>query len=211
MTTIFLITNNYLFKNEMIYFQEKSKKEKKEKIPLSFKGEKKASELLKIDELKQVKTIYTSSYLSAIGTAKYLSEEKKLPIYIDERLNDQIIGMLENLSVMDLKKIQEQDENYKLRNGESINMVKSRIKATLKDILFQNYDSLVAIFTHDTTLNCLLSLWCEKGYSLENQLIFHYKDEVIVDGAYHPFRIYKLEFNGEHLKSIKWQKEKELN
>jgi len=100
MTTIFLITNNFLFKNEMIYFQEKNENEKKENIPLSFKGEKKASELLKIEELKKITAIYTSSFISSISSAKYLSEEKNIPIYIDERFNDQIIGILGNLSLL---------------------------------------------------------------------------------------------------------------
>jgi len=90
MTTIFLITNNFLFKNEMIYFQEKNENEKKENIPLSFKGEKKASELLKIEELKRIprypkgKGLPIGNMTSQLLAVYFLND---LDHYIKERLH----------------------------------------------------------------------------------------------------------------------------
>ena len=95
MTTIYFITNNYLLDSELKYFRRKNEEEKRSMCPLSFKGEKKASELLKYPELTKVNTIYSSNYISAIGSAKYLSEELKLPIYVDERLRERKVGELD--------------------------------------------------------------------------------------------------------------------
>ena len=177
---------------------------------LSFKGEKTASELLKKEELKKVKTLYSSNYKSAIGTAKYLSEELDLPIYVDERLKERQVGILGANDEFFLKEMQEHDFDYKFHNGESFNMVIKRMKTCLKDILFHNEDEVVAVFTHDIALESLLTIWCEKGYSLENQMILNYKDKVIIDGAYHQTRIFRLDFEGDKLRNITWEQEKEL-
>jgi len=210
MTTVFLISNNYLFKNKFIYRKDITEEQQRETCPLSFKGEKKASELLKNQELLNVKTIYSSNYHSAMSSAKYLSEECNLPIYIDERLKERKIGILGNTKERQFKENQEHDFDYKLHNGESINMVKERMKTCLKDALFHNEDETIAIFTHDIAIASLLTLWCETGFNLENQLILNYKDNVIIDGAYHPFRIFCLEFDEDKLKNMIWVNEKEL-
>lgn len=210
MTTVYFIINNYTFKNERIYKKEINEEQKKESCLLSFKGEKKASGLIQKEELKQVSTIYASNYNSAIGSAKYLSEELDLPIYIDERLKERRVGILGKNDERFLKETQEHDFDYKLHNGESLNMVLERMSPCLKDILFHNDGSNVAIFTHDVATETLFTIWCEKGFSLENQMILNYKDKVIIDGAYHPFRIFRLDFEGDKLRNITWEQEKEL-
>lgn len=210
MTTVYFIINNYTLKNERIYKKEMNEEQKKESCLLSFQGEKKASLLLKKEELKQVKTIYASNYNTAIGSAKYLSEELDLPIYIDDRLKERRLGILGTMDERILKETQEHDFNYKLHNGESINMVLERITPCLKDILFSCEEETVAVFTHDTVIEALFTIWCEKGFSLENQMILNYKDKVIIDGAYHKFRIFRLDFECDKLKNITWEQEKEL-
>jgi broad specificity phosphatase PhoE len=210
MTTVYFITNNYVLHHPCIYQKEISEEQKKVDNLLSFKGEKTASELLKKEELKKVKTLYSSNYKSAIGTAKYLSEELDLPIYVDERLKERQVGILGANDEFFLKEMQEHDFDYKFHNGESFNMVIKRMKTCLKDILFHNEDEVVAVFTHDIALESLLTIWCEKGYSLENQMILNYKDKVIIDGAYHQTRIFRLDFEGDKLRNITWEQEKEL-
>ncbi len=210
MTTIYFITNNYLLDSELKYFRRKNEEEKRSMCPLSFKGEKKASELLKYPELTKVNTIYSSNYISAIGSAKYLSEELKLPIYVDERLRERKVGELDGNTEEYLVEMQEQDIDYKFYNGESIHMVRHRMTECLRDIIFHEEDETVAVFTHDIALQSLLTIWCEKGYSLENQLIFNFDENVIIDSIYHPFRIFKLEFNEDGIQSIVWENEKEL-
>lgn len=210
MTTVFFITNNYIFRGERIYKKEISEEQKKEDNLLSFKGEKIASELLKKEELKKVKAIYTSNYKTAIGSAKYLSEELDLPIYIDERLKERKIGIQSNETETFLKDKQKQDFDYKFHNGESRNMVINRMKTCLKDILFHNEEESVAIFSHDIAIESLFTIWCEMGFSLDEEMILNYKDQVVIDGAYHHHRIFKLEFEGDKLRNMIWVQEKEL-
>ncbi len=210
MTTVFFITNNYVFRGERIYKKEISEEQKKEDNLLSFKGEKIASELLKKEELKKVKAIYTSNYKTAIGSAKYLSEELDLPIYIDERLKERKIGIQSNENETFLKDKQKQDFDYKFHNGESRNMVINRMKTCLKDILFHNEEESVAIFSHDIAIESLFTIWCEMGFSLDEEMILNYKDQVVIDGAYHHHRIFKLEFEGDKLRNMIWVQEKEL-
>lgn len=210
MTTVYFITNNYTLRSNCIYKKEISDEQKREDTLLSFKGEKTACELLKKAELKQVKTLYASPYKSSIGSAKYLSEELDLPIYIDSRLKERRIGILGTNDETFLKETQKHDFDYKFHNGESLNMVIERMKNCLKDILFHNEDETVAVFSHDIAIESLFTIWCEKGYSLENQMILNYKDQVIIDGGYHPTRLFRLEFEGDKLRNIVWEQEKEL-
>lgn len=204
MTTIYFVTNNYTLKKEIKYPKEMPNEKRKEQLPLSFKGEKVASELLKKEELLQTNEIYSSNYISMIGSAKYLSEELDLPIIVDERLKERKVGIVGNNNETFLKETQEHDFEYKFHNGESMENVQNRMKEITKDILFRHPKEVITVFTHDIALEALFSTWCEKGYNLENQLILNFKDEVIIDGAYHPYRLFKLEFDDMKLKNISW-------
>ncbi len=204
MTTIYIITNNAVLKNKIIYKKEMSEEQQRELQPLNLKGEKNSSALSKIEELKETKTIYTSNYISAISTAKYLSEELDLKINVDDRLNERKVGIVKENNEKFLKEMQEHDFDYKLHNGESLNQVADRMKQVIKEILREHQEETITIFTHDIALEALFSIWCEKGFNLENQLILNFKDDVIMDGAFHPIRIFVLEFDEMKLKNILW-------
>lgn len=204
MTSIYFFTNNYLFKNEIRYLKEIPKEKQKELLPLSFKGEKTASEFLKIDGIKKTKRIYSSHYIASVSTAKYLSEELNVPIWIDEKLKERRIGILGANSEHFLKEMQEHDFDYKFHNGESMKNVQDRMKEIVKDILFRHQDETIAVFSHDIALEALFATWCEKGYNLDNQMILNFKEEVIIDGVFHPFRIFKLEFDDMKLINMIW-------
>lgn len=204
MTTIYIITNNAVLKNKIIYKKEMSEEQQRELQPLNLKGEKNSSALSKIEELKETKTIYTSIYISAISTAKYLSEELDLKINVDDRLNERKVGIVKENNEKFLKEMQEHDFDYKLHNGESLNQVADRMKQVIKEILREHQEETITIFTHDIALEALFSIWCEKGFNLENQLILNFKDDVIMDGAFHPIRIFVLEFDEMKLKNILW-------
>ena len=59
-----------------------------EKIVLSVEGEKKAFEISNLQELKNIETIWCSSYVRAIATAKYIAYSNNIDLNIDERLNE---------------------------------------------------------------------------------------------------------------------------
>ena len=192
------------FKNDINYGKKMSLEEQETLLPLSFKGEKKSCEILKQKELLETENIYSSNYISMISTAKYLSEELNLPINIENQLNERKIGHLSMSNEKILKETQAHDFDFHLPNGESINQVKERMKKFLKSIIGKHFNKTTTLFTHDVAASALFSIWCEKGYNLENQLILTYQEEVIIDGAFHNFRIFKLEFEETKLKNIEW-------
>lgn len=204
MTTIYIISNNYTLKCPLDYGKEISKEQLQEYLPLSKKGEQLAMELSKKEELKETISIYASNHFSMINTAKYLSEERNLTIHVDERLKERKVGILGNNNEKFLKETQEHDFDYKFHNGESLNQVQERMKNFLKEVLSKHQEEVITLFTHDIATEALLSIWCEKGFNLENQMILNFKEKVIIDGAYHPYRLLKLEFDEMKLKEIVW-------
>ena len=59
-----------------------------EKIILSVQGEQKAKELSKLEQLKNIDVLYSSNYVRAISTAKYIANENNISINIDINLNE---------------------------------------------------------------------------------------------------------------------------
>lgn len=202
MTNVYLISNNNILKDLIKFPKNMPIEQQNELLPLTPKGEKIASELIKIPELLNATKIYASNYQSAWNTAKYFSEELKIPIQIDNRLKERKIGILTNISEKFLKEMQEHDFDYHLHSGESLNMVIHRMKEFLKEKLVEHKEETILIFTHPLAIESLMTIWCEKGFNLENQLILNYKEKVILDGAYHPLQIWKLEFEDKKLKDI---------
>ena len=87
-TTVYLIRHskqlrimNKLVKNEESQISN-------EKIILSVEGEKKAKEISKLRELSNIEILWSSNYVRAIATAKYIAEQNKIEINIDENFNE---------------------------------------------------------------------------------------------------------------------------
>lgn len=59
-----------------------------EKIILSVEGEKKAEQISKLDKLKNIDELWSSSYARAISTAKYIAKENNLQINIDKNFDE---------------------------------------------------------------------------------------------------------------------------
>ena len=81
-----------------------------EKRILSVSGEKRAEELSKKEELQNIDSVYSSSYVRALETAKYIALENNTKINIDERLNERKIGDLKGIT-------NEEFEKYKLKTS----------------------------------------------------------------------------------------------
>ena len=64
-----------------------------EKYILSVEGERKAKKKAKIDELKDISMVVSSNYVRAMATAKYICEENKRPLYIDEDFGERKFGI----------------------------------------------------------------------------------------------------------------------
>lgn len=204
MTTIYLI-NNSLTMN-VFFPANESLREKREKRLLSIEGEKESKMLADIPYLNKVSSIYTSSYVMSIGTAKYLAKKLEVEMQVCEELGERVIGNLGDKKIRMIQELQENDFSYKLSGGESLDEVRERMLRFLRKVLIKNDDKTVAFFTHNVAITCLLSKWCSKGFNLDNRLILNYQDKAIVDGAWDGISIIELVFQGNELVSIERKK-----
>ncbi len=85
-TIIYLIRHSEQLKLKGKNFSNDSSQIKNEKIPLSINGEILAQNLSNIEELKNIDVLFSSNYVRAISTAKYIAEKNNIEINIDERL-----------------------------------------------------------------------------------------------------------------------------
>ena len=176
--------------------------ENNEKSVLSVLGEEKASNLSKLEELKNIDAVYSSNYSRCLATAKYFADVNDKVINVDERLGERVIGDTENLDWFDYHQQQLKDFDYKLPNGESLNETKRRIVEAIKNILMFETDNRVVVVSHSTALTCLLSAWCDIGRNYQNEVILSFKDDTIVDGHWTAPMVYKVEFDGMNVLSI---------
>lgn len=192
--------------NNIAFPDAESLKLKREKRILSIEGEEEARNLVNYKELGSVSKIYSSPYVMSIGTAKYLARHLELDIEINSAIGERVIGTLGDKKIRMVQEMQENDFDYRLTGGESLNEVKRRMNTFLKTVLKRDEGKSIAIFTHNVAITCLLSTWCEKGFNLDNRLILNYQDNAIVDGTWNGINIIKLEFDGLELVNITREK-----
>ncbi len=205
MTTIYLI-NNGLTMNNLVFPETESLERKREKRLLSIEGEEESKNLVKLKYLQKVNAIYTSNYVMSIGSSKYLASSLGLDINIRSLLGERVLGYLGDKKIRMVNEMQENDFDYKLNGGESLNDVKKRMTKVINNILETEEDKNIAIFTHNVAITSFLSEYCEKGFNLDNRLILNYEDEAIVDGAWDGIRIIEMVFQKKELESISRKK-----
>lgn len=174
-----------------------------EKNFLSVKGEKKAESLSKHPELRDLDAVYSSAYVRALGTAKYVAQENNTIINVDERLGERKIGDIESFKGNNFEKMQALDFDFKLKGGESLNETKKRMTDVMKNILMFETDNRIAVVSHSTALTCLLSAWCEIGRNYNDEIILTFNDETIVDGNWDAPMVFKVTFDGMSVLEIK--------
>lgn len=69
---------------------------KNEKVILSINGEKKAEKMSKLNELKDIDVLWSSNYVRAISTAKYIAEKNDIEINIDKDLGERKLRKSKN-------------------------------------------------------------------------------------------------------------------
>lgn len=202
MTTIYLVSNN-CFMNDLLVYKDYLDLDEKRKIrPLTVNGEKVALTIAKKKILQNADVIYSSSFFSSINTAKYLAEKNNIDIIIDSRIDDRKIGLLEDKN-LNLRNIQEHDFNYKLENGESLNEVKNRVRDLVKELIKNYENGKVIMFTHNSCILVLLSIWATKGFNYEERLILDYNEKVLIDGLRTDYNIIEINFDDEKVENIK--------
>lgn len=87
-TILYLIRHSLQLKDLGNVLTDEDSQIKNEKIILTCEGEKKAEELSKSEELQGISELWSSSYVRAISTAKYIAQNNNIKINIDQRLNE---------------------------------------------------------------------------------------------------------------------------
>lgn len=170
-----------------------------EKLSLSINGELLAKTVMSNSEFKNIDEVFSSNYVRAIGTAKYLADSNAKIVNIISDFGERKFGVKE---IKDLpEKFEErqfEDENYKLPEGESRKEVKERMYKALMNILDLYKGKRIAIVSHGTALSCLLSNWCEIAY----QGPYKFNGKIFFDGKWNYCEAFKLIFDNNNLKSI---------
>ena len=87
LTQVYLIRHSEQLKIENKIVGNEESQISNEKIILSVEGEKKAQEISKLKELNNIDILWSSNYVRAIATAKYIAKQIHIEINIDERFN----------------------------------------------------------------------------------------------------------------------------
>lgn len=211
MTTIFISRHSQPFRKLLGEYQANEIEQiRNEKNPLSVDGEKYAEEMSNYSELLDVDVLYSSHYVRAMATAKYIAEKNNILLNVDERLGERKFGV-NNVSELPSGFGEEQfrDWDYKLPNGESANDVSKRMNEVLSEILENNKDKKIAIVSHGTAISTMLHKWCDIKLNEEKKLIeIYFNDKLVFDGNWGCPELFKLEFDGDNnlisIKNIKF-------
>lgn len=173
-----------------------------EKEILSIKGEEDSKRLSKNEELKNIDTIWCSSYVRAKQTAKYIAEENNLQINLDDRLNERKLGNLEEIAIfMKDKKTRDPSQEqllypkFKTSDGESAEDTNKRMTEFLKECLNENKGKKIAIVSHGGSIKFLLLNWCKVNENMK----LEYKDNEL---NFTSPSLLKLTFKDEELMNI---------
>lgn len=200
-TIVYLIRHSEQLKIEGIKNIKEESQIKNEKIVLSVSGEVKARELSELEEFNNVDVIWSSNYVRAIATAKYIAYRNNLPINIDTNFNERKLGNLKTLIELGKDKrhtyTEEQlkDENLKNVDGENRIEVNKRMTTSLNKILKDNIGKKVVIVSHGAAIKFLLLNWCDLN---ENYKLVYNNSIIEVES---PSAI-KLEFKKESLENM---------
>lgn len=161
-----------------------------EKRTLSIKGELLAKQLS--ERLEKVDVVYSSNYVRAIATAKYIANKNDLELIINENFGERKHGV-DSWSELpkDFEKTQFEDENYKVGTGESQKDTSIRMYNSLIKILDENRGKTIAIVTHATAMAFLFKIWCDVQYAGD----YSFNNNVFFDGHWDYVETFKLEFD----------------
>ncbi len=194
MTTIYLMRHSKAKMDKEYINTNESLQLENEKFVLSVEGEELAKKYSKIKELKNLNMIYSSNYVRAMATAKYVCEVNKKPLYIDEDFGERRFGIN---SWDELPKEffsnQALDEDYKMPNGESKKEVRERMYKALIKVIKQNKDKKALIVSHGSAMMFLLEKWCDVTYD-EGYVVYH-GNKLLLDGVINAPDLFKFQFD----------------
>lgn len=194
MTTLYLIRHskplkvNNTFNNDNLQIQN-------EKQSLSIEGECLAQQKLSEEEFKNIDILFSSNYVRAIQTAKYIASNNNLEINVISDLGERKFGIdfWEQLPE-NFERKQLLDANYKIGNGESQKEVRDRMYSAIMKILNENKNKRIAIVSHATSISYLLKKWCDI-YIVNDRVQYSFNNNILLCGYFDYCETFKLEFD----------------
>lgn len=198
---IIVICNN-IIENNLIY-NDLNLPESKIRLPIINKIKDYAKNVSLLSLLNDVNAIYSSTNASNMLCAKTLAKRVNKDVYASDKFADERIGNLKKQNIKDVYFMQEHDFNIKLTDGESLNEVGKRVKSEIEHIANLSNLKKVVIFTHKRSfLGYLINVF-SPSYTLEDNLVIEYDDNVIYDNSKNDIDIYRLSFDNGSLENIK--------
>ena len=162
-----------------------------EKEILSVEGEKRAEFYANLDELQNINHIISSNYVRTMSTAKYIAENNKIDLHINEEFDERKFG-IDNCEELpgDFYERQFYDDNYKIKNGECQREVRERMYNAIIRVLNNHKGQRTVILSHSTAIIYLLRKWC----NIEKNKNFNFNGIDFFDGKFQAPELFKLEF-----------------
>ena len=158
--------------------------------PLSVEGEKRAERLS--ENLKDIDVVWSSDYVRAMSTAKYVAQKNNIKVNIDERLGERIHGIIPpNLNIEEYEVNQLRDKNHKLKDGENQAEVSERITECINEIIKENYGKNIFICSHSTAITFFLLNYCTLNFNTRELL---YKNKKVFDFNWNTPELFKLTY-----------------
>ena len=185
------INNDY--NNESLQLQN-------EKMPLSIEGEELASNISKESELQNIDVVISSNYVRAMSTAKYISNANNVNLIVNSAFGERKFGInsWDELPI-DFGLRQNNDENYKVGDGESQKEVRERVYKALMEVVDKYKDKRIVIVSHGSAILWLLKQWCKVDL-VDKYVTFN--DKVILEDNVFNCTTFKLEFDDKRLVDI---------
>ena len=200
MTTIYLMRHSIALKNINNDYNNESLQLQNEKMPLSIEGEELASNISKEEELQSIDVVISSNYVRTMATAKYISNANNVNLIVNSAFGERRFGInsWDELPT-DFGLRQNNDENYKVGDGESQKEVRERVYRALIDDIDEYKDKRVVIVSHGSAILWLLKQWCD--IDLKNKCII-FNDKLILYDNIFNCTTFKLEFDDKKLVNI---------
>ena len=197
MTTIYLIRHSKPMKVNNT-FNSDSLQIQNEKSSLSIEGERLAQEKLNKKEFDNIDVLFSSNFVRTIQTAKYLAAKNNIEINIISDLGERKFGINSWDELPEnFERKQFLDENYKLGNGESQKDVRTRMYATIMNIINKYPNKRIAIVSHATAISYLLKTW-GNATIVDDKMRYSFNNKIILEGHINYCETIKLEFDNEN-------------
>lgn len=203
MTIVYLVRHSKPLKVNNNHTKDSLQIQNEKKI-LSSEGEALAEKHFSDEIFNNIDCVYSSNYIRAISTAKYVAEKNNIEINIIDDLGERKFGIntwdeLPN----NFERKQFLDEDYKIVGGESQREVRKRMKSAIMQILNENREKKIVIVSHGTAISFLLKEWCDIEL-VEEKLQYNFNGKNIFNGYLNYCETFKLEFDNDYnLISIK--------